>query len=289
MLYSCDMCGADVEFDSTKKLLDKRYCMECISKARSERRKKLNSTTSQKKKRAIVRKEKREEELRLKRVEDAERNSLENIVEELAAYGPRPLTLPNMPIRLKRNERVYFLAGRASGGKFSIALALTNQRLFFVKTEKLLRTYTGKKCSLSITHRIKTIPLSSVIAIDVPDSNLDYSEWKITLHLDNGKDVPVGFDKSRGARLFYALLAEMVDRLNDPIDDSAFSPKRERILDDVKVAVWRRDGGVCARCGSQENLEYDHIIPVSKGGSNTLRNIELLCESCNRKKSNRVL
>jgi len=250
--------------------------MECISKARSERWKKLNAA----KKKSRPMKEKREEDLRL---------TLVDVVEELAASGPKPLAYPNMPFRLKRNERVYFLAGRASGGNFAIALALTNQRLFFVKTEKLLRTYTGKRSGLSISHGIKAILLSSVIAIDVPDSDLYNSAWKVVLHLDKGKDVPFDFDRNRGALLFYALLTEMVDRLNDPIDDSVFSPKRERIPDDVKVAIWRRDGGVCVRCGSRENLEYDHIIPASKGGSNTLRNIELLCESCNRKKSNRVM
>jgi len=31
-----------------------------------------------------------------------------------------------------------------------------------------------------------------------------------------------------------------------------------------------------------------YIIPVSKGGSNTTRNIQLLCEKCNRKKSNSI-
>ena len=56
----------------------------------------------------------------------------------------------------------------------------------------------------------------------------------------------------------------------------------------VKLAVWRRDLGRCVQCGSQENLEFDHIIPVSKGGSNTERNIQLLCEKCNRKKSNSI-
>jgi len=38
------------------------------------------------------------------------------------------------------------------------------------------------------------------------------------------------------------------------------------------------------KCGRQERLEYDHIIPLVKGGSNTERNIQLLCESCNRSK-----
>ncbi|MBA7512847.1 hypothetical protein ES705_04856 [subsurface metagenome] len=66
-------------------------------------------------------------------------------------------------------------------------------------------------------------------------------------------------------------------------------PRRESIPEEVRIAVWRRDGGKCARCGSREKLEYDHIIPISKGGSNTARNIELLCESCNRKKKNNII
>lgn len=63
---------------------------------------------------------------------------------------------------------------------------------------------------------------------------------------------------------------------------------RDRILQDIMDAVWRRDEGKCVQCGSSENLEFDHIIPVSKGGANTYRNIQLLCEKCNRKKSNRI-
>lgn len=64
--------------------------------------------------------------------------------------------------------------------------------------------------------------------------------------------------------------------------------KREPIPQDVQDAVWRRDGGRCVKCGSQENLEFDHIIPFSKGGSNTVRNLQLLCEKCNREKSNNI-
>ena len=57
---------------------------------------------------------------------------------------------------------------------------------------------------------------------------------------------------------------------------------------DVKDSVWNRDGGRCVGCGSNKNLEFDHIIPHSKGGSNTYRNIQLLCESCNRTKSDKI-
>ena len=67
-------------------------------------------------------------------------------------------------------------------------------------------------------------------------------------------------------------------------NDDEESKTRVPIPEHVRIQVWRRDGGKCAKCGSREKLEYDHIIPVSKGGSNTARNIELLCESCNRSK-----
>jgi HNH endonuclease len=59
---------------------------------------------------------------------------------------------------------------------------------------------------------------------------------------------------------------------------------RKPIPEAVRHEVWRRDGGVCVDCGSKERLEYDHILPLAKGGSNTARNLELRCESCNRRK-----
>src|SRR5690554_4303395 len=60
------------------------------------------------------------------------------------------------------------------------------------------------------------------------------------------------------------------------------------ISQEVKNLVWNRDNGKCVQCGSNEKLEFDHIIPFSKGGSNTYRNIQLLCEKCNREKSNKI-
>ena len=69
--------------------------------------------------------------------------------------------------------------------------------------------------------------------------------------------------------------------------DSDGEPDR-RIPSDVKISVWRRDEGECVKCASQQRLEYDHIIPVSKGGSNTERNIQLLCEKCNREKATSI-
>jgi 5-methylcytosine-specific restriction endonuclease McrA len=65
-------------------------------------------------------------------------------------------------------------------------------------------------------------------------------------------------------------------------------PLRKPIMESVRMYVWRRDEGKCVVCGSQERLEFDHIIPFSKGGGSTDRNIQLLCEQCNRSKKDRV-
>ena len=63
------------------------------------------------------------------------------------------------------------------------------------------------------------------------------------------------------------------------------SVRSRHISQDVKDKVWNRDGGRCVACGSNEHLEFDHIIPFSKGGANSYRNLQLLCQSCNRTKS----
>jgi len=59
---------------------------------------------------------------------------------------------------------------------------------------------------------------------------------------------------------------------------------REPIPASVRLYVWQRDRSQCVICGSREKLEFDHIIPVAEGGSNTERNVQLLCEACNRSK-----
>lgn len=63
---------------------------------------------------------------------------------------------------------------------------------------------------------------------------------------------------------------------------------RTRIPDDVRLAVWTRDGGRCVKCRATQDLEFDHIIPVSRGGSSTERNVQILCQRCNLQKSDSI-
>ena len=64
--------------------------------------------------------------------------------------------------------------------------------------------------------------------------------------------------------------------------------KRHSISSELRKIIYNRDKGNCVKCGSRENIHYDHIIPVSKGGSTTLDNLELLCQDCNLSKSDSI-
>ena len=69
--------------------------------------------------------------------------------------------------------------------------------------------------------------------------------------------------------------------------------KRSRhIPASVRVSVLHRDGYKCLFCGcsaKQVQLEVDHIVPFSQGGSNDPRNLQTLCFDCNRGKGARRL
>jgi 5-methylcytosine-specific restriction endonuclease McrA len=55
------------------------------------------------------------------------------------------------------------------------------------------------------------------------------------------------------------------------------------------LKVVRRDSQLCQVCFKyvrDNELEFDHIIPVSKGGPTSVDNIRVLCRDCNRTKSN---
>lgn len=59
----------------------------------------------------------------------------------------------------------------------------------------------------------------------------------------------------------------------------------------IKVRVVRRDNYTCQHCGKHlldNEVEFDHIIPLSKGGSSEEHNIRLMCFKCNRDKRQKV-
>ena len=66
--------------------------------------------------------------------------------------------------------------------------------------------------------------------------------------------------------------------------------ERQRMTADVRFQVLKRDGHRCRGCGATSEVEVlhvDHIIPVSKGGTTDMENLQTLCQTCNLGKSNR--
>lgn len=57
----------------------------------------------------------------------------------------------------------------------------------------------------------------------------------------------------------------------------------------TRTNIFRRDGNVCAYCGSSRNLTIDHIIPKSRGGKDCWENLVTACSFCNSKKGNLTL
>ena len=64
----------------------------------------------------------------------------------------------------------------------------------------------------------------------------------------------------------------------------AVPASRGLIPEDMKQLVWTRDQGRCRQCGSNTELQFDHIIPWSMGGATSPENLQVLCGPCNRRK-----
>lgn len=67
---------------------------------------------------------------------------------------------------------------------------------------------------------------------------------------------------------------------------------RKQITEKLRFEVFRRDNYTCQYCGrSNKNVELqvDHIIPVSKGGTNDITNLITSCRECNIGKGNTEL
>ena len=63
---------------------------------------------------------------------------------------------------------------------------------------------------------------------------------------------------------------------------------RIKIPKSVRNYVFHRDNYQCQSCGKKEQetqLNIDHIIPLAKGGSNDISNLQTLCQTCNQQKN----
>ena len=68
---------------------------------------------------------------------------------------------------------------------------------------------------------------------------------------------------------------------------------REKVPEKIKKTVHKRAKGCCEYCQSSDQwathrFYIEHILPLSKGGTNELSNLALGCPGCNNHKYNKL-
>jgi hypothetical protein len=78
----------------------------------------------------------------------------------------------------------------------------------------------------------------------------------------------------------------------EALTETAETRRRGRYIPfQTKIRVVRRDNYTCQHCGRHlhdDEVEFDHKIPIARGGSSEEHNVRLTCFDCNRDKSDRV-
>lgn len=79
-------------------------------------------------------------------------------------------------------------------------------------------------------------------------------------------------------------------------NEPASPPSTRRIPAAIRREVWTRDQGRCqwplssgGVCGSTCRLEFDHVVPLARGGTSTIGNVRILCRSHNDLSARRQL
>lgn len=91
-------------------------------------------------------------------------------------------------------------------------------------------------------------------------------------------------------RYVFKFKLELLDHEGASRSKEQYDLEHNRIIPTaVKLEVWRRDKGRCVKCGSKDNLHFDHVIPYSKGGSSLVaENIQILCARHNLQKRDKI-
>lgn len=116
---------------------------------------------------------------------------------------------------------------------------------------------------------------------------------KVTLKLSDLHEANIFNQKST---IFYEKdIFSLNDRINNKrgsfyndreIWDAICRVERGKVSNKLRFKIYERDGNKCCKCGAKDknNLEIDHIKPISKGGKSTEDNLQTLCHNCNKAK-----
>jgi hypothetical protein len=211
-------------------------------------------------------------------LEDAARLVVQNQIGSTSLIQRRMKLGYNRTLRLMDQLEQIGVVGPNLGSKARDVLIKTEEELnhFLQKGFKLIQSDVQ---DFYEKHKIEIEKRKEEIREQKKQQQIEYEKNLIRQEL---------LEKERKKQLQREVYKELLDEgaiSNQPIDKDS---SREPIPQDIMDKVWNRDGGKCVKCGSQENLEFDHIIPISRGGANTYRNLQILCKKCNLEKSNKI-
>ena len=176
-----------------------------------------------------------------------------------------------MALRRAENVRLYFKS-RWFSSKGSVTVAVGRRNYFLSRQPTQQEWNSDRQLQLS----------QPVLVLSTQDRNL----WQFQNRFYWDSDY---LDVSA----IYALLVTRAQRDRQRVERAQamvamgtmpHQAVRGAIPDDVKQLVFQRDGGRCRQCGSQQELQFDHVIPVVMGGASTAENLQVLCGPCNRRK-----
>jgi len=158
----------------------------------------------------------------------------------------------------------------------------------YAKTERQLKFFHKNKIKVSFRYKnkqeyffvgeINKIPIYNPQTGPTPQEYENFG-GNFTMKLSSGDLCVFNFDD--------------IDYLS--IHPASYNPiryfERKNISEELRDEVFKRDNNKCQLrldgC-TEVAEEVDHIIPVSKGGLNSIENLQASCRYCNRKKSNKL-
>jgi HNH endonuclease len=172
--------------------------------------------------------------------------------------------LDTTAIYYKPNKQVKYIQGR---------LIATNKNLYFITPDR----------------NSMKIDWNNIVTVDECLGTTPTRQRAVLMHIQVTKGSGGGFYYVSDPKLTVAIITTAVRLWKRHLVELKANPNTQGIPEHVKAAVFQRDGGRCRQCGyTGPYIEYDHVLPRSKGGQNTMENIQLLCGQCNRKKGNRI-
>ena len=97
--------------------------------------------------------------------------------------------------------------------------------------------------------------------------------------------------ESDSARMVFKFRLEAVEGIEESKPSKYLNRVSRRVIPtQVKLEVWKRDGGKCVVCGATNELHFDHDLPYSRGGTSiSVDNVQILCARHNLEKSNHIV